>query len=58
MPVEVKLSRGEISFRHPDTERWVRGKRLGDAFTLASLGVSPPVTHSSQQHTYAYAHSR
>lgn len=58
MPIEVKLSRGEISFLHPDTEHWVRGKRLGDTFTLNSLGLSPPVSHTSRQHAYAYAHSR
>lgn len=44
MPIEVKLTRGEISFRHPDSERWVRGKRLGDGYTLKSLGIYPPIT--------------
>lgn len=43
MPIEVRLSRGEISFRHPDSQRWVRGKRLGTAFTLQNLGIAPPV---------------
>lgn len=42
MPIEVKLHRGEISFRHPDSERWVRGRRLGDAYTLQSLEIAPP----------------
>lgn len=42
MPIEVKLSRGEISFRHPDSQRWVRGKRLGTAFTLQNLSIAPP----------------
>lgn len=42
MPIEVKLHRGEISFRHPESQRWVRGKRLGDAYTLQSLGIAPP----------------
>lgn len=42
MPIEVKLTRGEISFRHPDSQRWVRGRRLGDAFTLKQLGLAPP----------------
>lgn len=42
MPIEVKLHRGEISFRHPESQRWVRGKRLGDAYTLQSLGITPP----------------
>lgn len=41
MPIEVKLSRGEIAFRHPDSQRWVRGKRLGTAFTLQNLGIAP-----------------
>lgn len=42
MPIEVKLSRGEISFKHPAAQRWVRGKRLGEAYTLKALGISPP----------------
>lgn len=42
MPVEVKLSRGEISFRHPDSQRWVCGRRLGSIFTLDKLGIAPP----------------
>ena len=42
MPIEVKLTRGEISFRHPDSQRWVRGKRLGTAFTLQNLGIASP----------------
>lgn len=41
MPVEVKISRGAVSFRHPDSPYWVRGKRLGTDYTLESLGVSP-----------------
>lgn len=42
MPIEVKLSRGAISFRHPDSECWVRGKRPGENYTLKALGVPPP----------------
>lgn len=42
MPIEVKLHRGELSFLHPDAQRWVRGRRLGDAYTLQSLGITPP----------------
>jgi len=42
MPIEVKLSRGAISFRHPDSEHWVRGKRLGANYTLEALGFNPP----------------
>lgn len=42
MPIEVKLTRGAISFRHPDSEYWVRGKRLGENYTLEHLGVPPP----------------
>lgn len=41
MPIEVKLTRGDIAFRHPDSQRWVRGKRLGTAFTLQNLGIAP-----------------
>lgn len=44
MPIEVKLHRGELSFRHPDSQRWVRGKRLGDAYTRQSLGILIPKT--------------
>lgn len=47
MPIAVKRTRGEISFRHPDSQRWVRGKRLGDAFTLEQLGITPPVLESN-----------
>lgn len=43
MPIEVRLIRGEISFRHPDSQRWVRGRRLGDGFTLEHLGIAPPI---------------
>ena len=42
MPIEVKLSKGEISFRHPDSQRWVRGRRLGTDYTAQNLGISPP----------------
>lgn len=44
MPIDVKLHRGEVSYRHPDSARWVRGKRLGEAYTLKSLGITPPQT--------------
>lgn len=54
MPIEVKLTRGEIYFRHPDSQRWVRGRRLGEAFTLEQLGITLPVLesniHSYRQH--------
>lgn len=36
-PVEVKFTRGLISFKHPDMEHWVRGKTLGSEFELASI---------------------
>lgn len=41
MPIEVCIRRGEVQYRHPDSQRWVRGKRLGDAYTLKSLGIYP-----------------
>lgn len=47
MPIDVKLTRGEISFRHPDSQRWVRGRRLGTVFTLEQLGIAPPVLKSN-----------
>lgn len=52
MPIEVKLSRGEISFRHPDSQRWVRGKQLGTAFTLQNLGIAPPARTPSYQRNF------
>lgn len=52
MPIEVKLTRGEISFRHPDSPRWVRGKRLGAAFTLEQLEITPPVRRPSFEHNF------
>lgn len=60
MPIEVKLTRGTVSFRHPDSERWVRGSRLGEAFTLQELGIRPPCarTQTPQQKRYALEHSR
>ena len=36
-PVEVKITRGVISFKHPDMEHWVRGKTLGTEFELEAL---------------------
>jgi len=33
-PVEVKITHGSISFKHPDMEHWVRGKTLGAEFEL------------------------
>jgi len=35
--VDVKISRGAISFKHPDLERWTRGKSLGADFELEAL---------------------
>lgn len=57
MPIEVKLHRGELSFRHPDSQRWVRGKRLGDAYTRQSLGISVPQTKRYDKQR-AMEHSR
>lgn len=50
MPIEVKLVRREVSFRHPESQRWVRGKRLGDAFTLEKLGIAPPARTVGHRH--------
>lgn len=36
-PVGVKVSRGNISYKHPDMQRWVRGKRLGSDYELPSI---------------------
>lgn len=36
-PVDVKISRGVISFKHPDLERWTRGKSLGADFELDAI---------------------
>lgn len=36
-PIDVKISRGSISFKHPDLERWTRGKSLGAEFELEAL---------------------
>lgn len=36
-PVEVKITRGSISFKHPDMEHWVRGKSLGTSFELEAI---------------------
>lgn len=36
-PVEVKITRGAISFKHPDMEHWVRGKTLGTEFELETI---------------------
>lgn len=55
MPIEVKLTRGVVSFRHPDSEYWVRGSRLGDAFTLPALGIAPPVSRSRHQPRRTYS---
>lgn len=36
-PIDVKISRGSISFKHPDLERWTRGKSLGADFEMEAL---------------------
>lgn len=36
-PFDVKVSRGEISFKHPDLERWTRGSSLGSDYELAAI---------------------
>lgn len=36
-PIDVKISRGAISFKHPDLERWTRGKSLGADFEMEAL---------------------
>lgn len=36
-PVEVKITRGVISFKHPDMEHWVRGKSLGSEYELEAI---------------------
>ena len=46
MPIGAKVSRGTVSFKHPDSEHWIRGKRLGANYTLEALGISPPKGHS------------
>lgn len=56
MPIEVKLTYGEVSFKHPASQRWVRGRRLGDAYTLKALGVSPshiPTKHYDRELAYS-----
>lgn len=35
--IDVKISRGVISFKHPDLQRWTRGKSLGAEFELEAL---------------------
>lgn len=46
-PVEVKVTRGVISFKHPDMEHWVRGKSLGSEYDLEA--ISQKLNH--QKHT-------
>ena len=36
-PIDVKISRGAVSFKHPDLDRWTRGKSLGSQFELEAL---------------------
>lgn len=31
-PIDVKISRGVLSFKHPDLDRWTRAKSLGSQF--------------------------
>lgn len=55
LPVATKITRGAVSFRHPDSEYWIRGKRLGENFTLEALGITPPqapVRSRSRTHSY------
>lgn len=54
MPVEVKLTRGVISFRHPDSEYWIRGARLGEAFTLPALGIEAPASRTQDRSRRRY----
>lgn len=42
LPIATKITRGAVSFRHPDYEYWIRGKRLGENYTLEGLGIVPP----------------
>lgn len=36
-PFDVKVTRGAISFKHPDLERWTRGKSLGEDYEMEAL---------------------
>ena len=36
-PIDVKITRGVISFKHPDYEHWTRGKTLGSEYEIEAL---------------------
>lgn len=59
MPIEVKLTRGVVSFRHSDSEYWIRGSRLGEAYKLHELGIHPPhVQYQEHGQKLILEHSR
>lgn len=38
LPIDIKITRGAVSFKHPDMSRWVRGKSLGSDYEVSALG--------------------
>lgn len=38
-PIDVKITRGTISYKHPDSDKWIRGKSLGSDYEMESINA-------------------